>query len=49
LYKCALFFKSNKLYEYAKEAYMKIGDQKALIELGIQFEQWDYALFLAKS
>eukprot|EP00828_Plagiopyla_frontata_P043467 TRINITY_DN678_c0_g1_i2.p1 TRINITY_DN678_c0_g1~~TRINITY_DN678_c0_g1_i2.p1 ORF type:complete len:953 (-),score=153.20 TRINITY_DN678_c0_g1_i2:31-2889(-) len=48
LYKCALFFKTQKLYEYAKEAYMKLGDQKALVELGIQFEQWEYALFLAK-
>jgi hypothetical protein len=30
---CAQLFKKNKLYDYAKEAYLKLGDQKSLVDL----------------
>ena len=32
---CASLFKKNKLYDYAKEAFLKLGDHKSLLALYI--------------
>lgn len=42
------YFKKNKHYQYASEAYLKLGDQKALVILNIELGRWEQALLLAQ-
>ena len=42
------YFKKSKHYQYASEAYLKLGDQKALVILNIELGRWDQALILAQ-
>lgn len=43
-----MYFKKNQNHSYAKEAYLKLGDNKSLMELHIQLEKWEEAFILAK-
>jgi intraflagellar transport protein 122 len=45
---CAGYFRKNQNHSYAKEAYLKLGDNKSLMELHIQLEKWEEAFILAK-
>lgn len=45
---CAQFFKKNKMHSYLKEAYIKLGDTKSLLQAHIDLEKWDEALLLGK-
>jgi len=45
---CGKIFKDKRNYGYAKEAYLRLGDLKGLIELNVAFEKWKEGLFLAK-
>nr|CAG4716983.1 unnamed protein product [Naegleria fowleri] len=40
---CAEYFRKNKLYDHAKEAYQKIGDYSSLIKLFVTSEKWEAA------
>ena len=42
------YFKKSKHYQYASEAYLKLGDQKALVILNIELGRWEQALLLAQ-
>lgn len=42
------YFKNHKHYEYAKEAYLKLGDLKSLVIMNIELEKWEEAFYLAK-
>lgn len=42
------YFKKSKNYQYASEAYLKLGDQKALVILNIDLGRWEQALLLAQ-
>ncbi|KAL4432520.1 hypothetical protein ABPG74_013374 [Tetrahymena malaccensis] len=46
---CAAYFKKAKLHQYTKEAYLKLQDNKALLQLSIDLEKWDEAMTLAKA
>ena len=45
---CGKYFKEKGNYSYAKEAYLRLGDIKALMELNVSFQRWNDGLFLAK-
>ena len=45
---CGEYFKKNNHHAYAKEAYLKLGDIKSLMQLHIELKKWDEAFLLAK-
>jgi len=45
----AFYFRKNNQHSYAKEAYLKLGDMKALMQLHIELARWDEAFLLAKT
>lgn len=45
---CGYYFKKFKNYNYATEAYLKLGDLKSLVLMNIELEKWDEAFYLAK-
>ncbi len=45
---CGKYFKEKGNYGYAKEAYLRLGDLKGLMELNVVFQRWNEGLFLAK-
>ena len=45
---CAYYFKKGGNHSYAKEAYLKLGDNKSLMELHIELEKWEEAFILGK-
>ena len=45
---CAKYFKEKKNYGFSKEAYLRLGDIKGLMELNVAFQKWNEGLFLAK-
>ena len=46
---CGFFFKKNKNYTYAYEAYLKLGDNKSLVFMNIELEKWDEAFILSNN
>lgn len=45
---CAKFFKAGNHHTFAKQAYLRLGDIKALMNLHVECEKWDEAFMLAK-
>lgn len=45
---CAHYFMKKKHHQYAKEAYLKLGDLRALMVMHIELNRWDEAFMLAK-
>ncbi len=45
---CGGYFKEKGNYNFAKEAYLRLGDIKGLIELNVAFQKWNEGLFMAK-
>lgn len=45
---CANYFKQNNHHGYAKEAYLKLNDNRNLMSLHIELEKWEEAFILAK-
>ena len=45
---CGECFKKINHHAYAKEAYLKLGDIKSLMQLHIELKKWDEAFLLAK-
>ena len=45
---CAKYFISKQNFGYAKEAYLRLGDMKGMIELSVAFKRWNEGLFLIK-
>lgn len=45
---CANIFRKKGNHQHAKEAYLKLGDLKALMTLHIELKRWDEAFMLAK-
>jgi len=43
---CGQFFRKNGVHAYAKEAYLKIGDLKALMQLNVEMLKWEEAFAL---
>mmetsp|Transcript_14117 Transcript_14117/g.26452 ORF Transcript_14117/g.26452 Transcript_14117/m.26452 type:complete len:1032 (+) Transcript_14117:2964-6059(+) len=48
LQSCAQIFRSKGQHAYAKEAYLKLGDTQALLQLHIELHKWEDAFRLAK-
>jgi len=46
---CGQYFKQHKHYEYASEAYLKLGDSKALVLMNLDLGQYDKAFILAQN
>ena len=46
--KCAKYFKQHKHHNYAKEAYLRLGDMKGLMHLHLDLQKWNEAFMLAK-
>lgn len=40
--------KENNNYNFAKEAYLRLGDIKSLLELNVKFQKWNEAIFFVK-
>ena len=38
---CAIYLKELQQYTYAAEMYLKMGDQKELVQLYVDSQQWD--------
>lgn len=45
---CARYFKAQGHHTFAKQAYLRLGDLKALMNLHVECEKWDEAFMLAK-
>mmetsp|Transcript_6897 Transcript_6897/g.6758 ORF Transcript_6897/g.6758 Transcript_6897/m.6758 type:complete len:513 (+) Transcript_6897:423-1961(+) len=45
---CANYFRKNMHHKYAVEAYLKLGDLKALLNLHVELEKWEDAFRVAK-
>lgn len=45
---CASYFKKAGHHTYAKQAYLRLGDLKALMKLHIECQKWDEAQMLGK-
>lgn len=45
---CAKYFRQNGHHTFAKQAYLRLGDLKALMGLHVECEKWDEAFMLAK-
>lgn len=45
---CGHYFKQHKNYQYATEAYLKLGDLKSLVIMNIELEKWEEAFYLSK-
>jgi len=46
---CAHYFKKNGNHQYAKEAYLKLGDMKSLMLSHIELCKWEEAFIMAKN
>lgn len=46
---CAFYFRKHNQHAYAKEAYLKLGDIKALMQLHIDLARWEEAFMLVKT
>lgn len=45
---CGYYFKLHKHVPYATEAYLKLGDIKALVMMNVELEKWEEAFILAQ-
>ena len=45
---CAKYFKAQGHHTFAKQAYFRLGDLKALMTLHVECEKWDEAFMLSK-
>lgn len=45
---CASYFKKAGHHTFAKQAYLRLGDLKALMKLHVECQKWDEAQMLAK-
>lgn len=45
---CANYFRQTGNHSYAKEAYLKLGDLKALLNLHVELEKWEDAFRVVK-
>jgi intraflagellar transport protein 122 len=45
---CGFYFKKHKHYQYATEAYLKLGDLKALVHMNVELQRWEEAFLLAQ-
>ena len=45
---CAKYFKAQGHHTFAKQAYLRLGDLKALMTLHVECEKWDEAFMLSK-
>lgn len=45
---CATYFRKAGNHSYAKEAYLKLGDLKALLNLHVELEKWEEAFRVVK-
>ncbi len=45
---CAKYFRAAGHHTFAKQAYLRLGDLKALMRLHVECEKWDEAFMLAK-
>ncbi|XP_065066835.1 intraflagellar transport protein 122 homolog isoform X1 [Rhopilema esculentum] len=45
---CAFYLKEQQQYSYAAEMYLKMGDQKSLVQLYVEAHQWEEAFNLAE-
>ena len=46
---CGFYFKKNKNYAYAAEAYLKLGDNKSLVYMNVELGKWDDAFLLSNN
>ena len=46
---CGYYFKKNKNYAYAAEAYLKLGDNKSLVYMNVELGKWDEAFLLSNN
>ena len=44
---CAMYFKKAGHHTFAKQAYLRLGDIKALMKLHVDCQKWDEAQMLA--
>ncbi len=45
---CGFYFRKHKHYQYATEAYLKLGDTKSLVLMNIELGRWDESFLLAQ-
>jgi intraflagellar transport protein 122 len=45
---CAKYFRQAGHHTFAKQAYLRLGDLKALMALHVELHKWDEAKMLAK-
>ena len=45
---CGYYFMKNRNYAYAAEAYLKLGDQKALVYMNVELQKWEEAFILSR-
>ena len=45
---CAKIFRQNGHHTFAKQAYLRLGDLKALMGLHVELHKWDEAIMLSK-
>jgi intraflagellar transport protein 122 len=45
---CGYYFRKHRHYQYATEAYLKLGDTKSLVLMNVELERWDEAFLLAQ-
>ena len=45
---CAKYFRQSGHHTFAKQAYLRLGDIKALMALHVELHKWDEAFMLAK-
>jgi intraflagellar transport protein 122 len=45
---CGFYFRKHKHYQFATEAYLKLGDTKALVLMNIELGRWEEAFLLAQ-
>jgi intraflagellar transport protein 122 len=45
---CAKFFRQAGHHTFAKQAYLRLGDLKALMSLHVELHKWDEAMMLSK-
>ena len=45
---CAKYFRRAGHHTFAKQAYLRLGDLKALMNLHVECQKWDEAFMLSK-
>ena len=45
---CGHYFKKNKNYAYAAEAYLRLGDTKSIVYMNVELKKWDEAFILSR-